>query len=47
MENWVFLVAAYTIGWLGVSFYVLASARRQKAIEKKIEVLEALLGRRA
>lgn len=47
MENWAFLVAAYTIGWLGVSFYVLAAARKQKAIEKKIETLETLIDRRA
>lgn len=41
MENWYFLVAAYTIAWLGVSVYVFLNSRKQETVEKKIRALES------
>ncbi len=43
MENWGYLVGAYTVAWLGVSFYLYANAKKQKAIEERLSDIEALL----
>ncbi len=43
MDNWIFLVSAYTIGWLGVLFYIFMNAKKQTAIERKIEDMELML----
>ncbi|MEJ2183458.1 MAG: CcmD family protein [Nitrospirota bacterium] len=43
MENGIFLAAAYTVVWLGVSTYVYLSVRKQKRVEQKIELLEGRL----
>lgn len=43
MNNWIFLVLAYTAGWIGVLFYVFMNAKKQAAIERKIEDMESRL----
>ena len=43
MDNWIFLVLAYTIGWLGVLIYIFMNANKQAAIERKIEDMESML----
>ena len=43
MENWFYLFGAYTIAWLGVSFYLYINIKKQKEIEKRLEDIEALL----
>jgi CcmD family protein len=43
MDNWIFLVSAYTIGWLGVLFYIFMNAKKQATIEQKIEDMESML----
>jgi CcmD family protein len=43
MDNWIFLVLAYTIGWLGVLFYIFMNAKKQAMIERKIEDMESML----
>jgi CcmD family protein len=46
MENWYFLVAAYTIGWLGVAVYVFLNLRKQERVEKRIAQIETRLSDR-
>jgi CcmD family protein len=46
MENWHFLVAAYTIGWLGVAVYVFLNMRKQERVEKRIAQIETRLSDR-
>jgi len=36
MENWSYLFGAYTIAWLGVSFYLYINAKKQKGIEERL-----------
>ncbi|MEC4675433.1 MAG: CcmD family protein [Nitrospirota bacterium] len=43
MENGVYLFGAYTIAWLGVSFYLYINAKKQKGIEERLTDLEAQL----
>ena len=40
MQNWQYLVSAYTIAWLGVAYYVFINARKQQVVEQKIADLE-------
>jgi CcmD family protein len=46
MENLNFLFAAYTIIWVGLFLYLHVLARRNRALEKEIEDLRAVLQRR-
>lgn len=46
MNNWIFLVLAYTVGWLGVLIYVFMNSRKQAAIDRKIEDMESVLEKR-
>jgi CcmD family protein len=41
MENWPYLIGAYTIAWLGVAFYIFINVKKQKNLERKIADLEA------
>jgi CcmD family protein len=43
MENWIYLFGAYTIAWLGVSFYLYINTKRQKEIDERLADIEALL----
>ena len=43
MENWFYLFGAYTIAWLGVSFYLFINTKKQKGIEERLADIEALL----
>ena len=43
MGNGVYLFGAYTIAWLGVSFYLYINAKKQKGIEDRLADIEALL----
>ncbi|HDH34483.1 MAG TPA: CcmD family protein [Nitrospirae bacterium] len=43
MENWSYLVGAYTIAWLGVSLYLFVNAKKQKGIEERLSDIEDLL----
>ena len=40
MENWQYLIGAYTIAWLGVAFYIFINIKKQKIVERKITDLE-------
>lgn len=46
MDNWIFLFLAYTVGWLGVLFYIFMNAKKQATIERKIEDMESMLENR-
>jgi CcmD family protein len=41
MENWQYLIGAYTIAWLGVAFYIFFNIKKQKLLERKITELES------
>ena len=41
MENWQYLIGAYTIAWLGIAFYIFINIKKQKIVERKIADLEA------
>ena len=43
MDNGIFLFLAYTVGWLGVLFYIFMNAKKQAMIEQKIEDMETML----
>ncbi|HDH04241.1 MAG TPA: CcmD family protein [Nitrospirae bacterium] len=43
MENWAYLFGAYTVAWLGVSFYLYINAKKQKGIEERLSDIEDLL----
>ncbi len=43
MENWGYLFGAYTIAWLGVSFYLFINIKKQKGIEERLADIEASL----
>ncbi len=43
MDNWIYLFSAYTIAWLGVSFYLFINARKQKGIEERLSDIEDIL----
>ena len=40
MENWQYLIGAYTIAWLGMAFYIFINVKKQKLLERKISDLE-------
>jgi len=40
MENWQYLIGAYTIAWLGLASYVFINVKKQKVLETKISDLE-------
>ena len=40
MENWQYLIGAYTIAWLGMVFYIFINVKKQKLLERKISDLE-------
>ena len=40
MENWQYLIGAYTIAWLGIAFYIFINIKKQKIVERKITDLE-------
>ena len=42
MENWAYLVAAYTVAWVGVAVYVFLNVKKQNMLSVKIEDLEKL-----
>jgi CcmD family protein len=41
MENWQYLIGAYTIAWLGLAFYIFVNVKKQKLLERKISDMEA------
>jgi CcmD family protein len=41
MENWQYLVGAYSVAWLGVVWFILINGKKQQVLEKKIADLEA------
>lgn len=41
MDNWEYLVAAYSIIWIAIAGYVLSLSRRQKRLWREIESLKA------
>jgi CcmD family protein len=45
MENLDFLFAAYTAVWLMLFLYITILARRNRALEKEVQELRALLQR--
>jgi len=42
-KNAIFLVAAYSVFWLGTFVYVLTMSLRQRNLEKDLEALETLV----
>lgn len=40
MDNWQYLIGAYTIGWLGVAYYVFRNIMKLRALEVKVSDLE-------
>ncbi len=40
MENWQYLIGAYTIAWLGMASYIFINVKKQKLLERKISDLE-------
>ena len=40
MENWQYLIGAYTIAWLGMAFYIFINVKKQKLLERKISDME-------
>jgi CcmD family protein len=43
MENWGYLVAAYTIIWVVLSIYIFAIYRRQRQLRREIDSLKQKL----
>jgi CcmD family protein len=41
MDNWQYLVGAYSVAWLGVVWFILINGKKQQVLEKKIADLEA------
>ena len=46
MEHLSYLVAAYAVVWIGVLLYVTALARRSRSLERDVEELRDLIGKR-
>jgi CcmD family protein len=46
MEHVSYLVAAYAVVWIGVLLYVTALARRSRNLERDVEELRDLVGKR-
>jgi CcmD family protein len=44
MENWQYLIGAYTIAWLGIAFYIFINVKKQKILARKIFDLETRTG---
>jgi CcmD family protein len=40
MDNWQYLIGAYTIAWLGIAIYIFINVRKQKTMERKLSELE-------
>lgn len=40
MENWQYLVGAYTIAWVGVAYFVFRVTSKQRLVERKIADIE-------
>ena len=45
MNNWYYLVSAYTIAWLGIVLYISGNLKRIKIAEEKLEDLENRISR--
>jgi hypothetical protein len=45
MDNWYYLVGAYTIAWLGMVVYISGNLKRLKVAEEKLKDIEAKLFR--
>jgi hypothetical protein len=40
MDNWYYLVGAYTIAWIGITLYISGNLKRIKIAEEKLKDLE-------
>ena len=40
MENWQYLVSAYSIAWAGLAYYVFRNITKVRRVEQRIEDLE-------
>lgn len=43
MDNWQYLVAAYTVVWTVLTLYVLRTALKQKATERRLDDIESTM----
>jgi CcmD family protein len=46
MDNWIYLVLAYSAAWLGILFYVFLNSQKQADIEQKIIDIESSMTRK-
>ena len=46
MDNWIYLVLAYSAAWLGILFYVFLNSQKQTALEYKIRDIESMLAQK-
>ncbi len=40
MENWQYLVGAYSVAWVGVAYFVFRVTGRQRLVEQRIADIE-------
>lgn len=45
MDNWYYLVGAYTFAWVGIVVYISGNLRRLKVAEEKLKDLEKKIAR--
>jgi hypothetical protein len=45
MDNWYYLVGAYTIAWTGIALYISGNLKRIKLAEEKLKDLEHKISR--
>jgi CcmD family protein len=45
MDNWIYLVLAYSAAWLGILFYVFLNSQKLADIEMKIREIESSIRR--
>ena len=46
MDNWIYLVLAYSAAWLGILFYVYINSQKQTDLENKIRDIESMLAQK-
>jgi CcmD family protein len=45
MDNWIYLVLAYSVAWLGILLYVYYNSQKLADIEMKIREIESTIQR--
>jgi CcmD family protein len=46
MDNWIYLVLAYSVAWIAILFYVFLNSQKQTDLEYKIRDIESMLAQK-